>query len=119
MLLTKEKTIAVIQEEFNTTFPGLRLAFYQKKHADHKGSAKDSEYDIYLSLGEIQPTLTEATLNLDASKTVAQFEQEVEDQFGLHVQVFRRSNDLWLQTIATDDWTLEVQNRKGLHSVQA
>jgi hypothetical protein len=34
----------------------------------------------------------------------------------MNIQVFRRSGMLWLQTSATDDWTLATQELKGGHS---
>ncbi|MCB0692400.1 MAG: hypothetical protein KDC16_12200, partial [Saprospiraceae bacterium] len=69
-------------------------------------------------LSVVNPDLIDGTLKLNSELTVSDFEQMMEKDFGLHVQVFRRSNQLWLQTSATDDWTLEVQNTKGLHSIQ-
>ena len=39
--------------------------------------------------------------------TVETLESMFEDEFGLHVQVFRKSGETWLQTSVTDHWTLE------------
>jgi hypothetical protein len=50
--------------------------------------------------------------------TVAELERLFVENFGLNAQVFRRSGTLWLQTSATDNWTLAEQNRKGGHSEQ-
>ena len=36
-----------------------------------------------------------------------------EDQYGIHVQVFRKSKSLWLETTATDNWSLREQNKTG------
>ena len=44
-------------------------------------------------------------------------ESDFRDLFNLNIQIFRKSKDLWLQTSATDDWSLEKQNSKGLHSM--
>lgn len=119
MLIHSTRTVGELQGEFHMAFPGLKIKFYQKEHQDHEGSPKKTEYRDNLSLGEISPNLLDGEMQLDAEKPVVDFEQEMETRFGLHVQVFRRSNDLWLQTTSTDDWTLGVQNRKGLHSIQA
>ncbi len=35
------------------------------------------------------------------------------ETYGLKVQVFRLSGNIWLQTTSTDEWTLHEQNRKG------
>ena len=44
---------------------------------------------------------------------VSDFEKMFHDKFGLNVQVFRKSGNLWMQTTSTDHWTLAEQNRKG------
>jgi len=35
------------------------------------------------------------------------------DRFGLAAQVFRKSGRVWLETIRTDNWTLNDQNKHG------
>jgi hypothetical protein len=44
---------------------------------------------------------------------VVELECLFEDQFGLFVQVFRRSGNLWLETTVTDSWSLQKQNEQG------
>lgn len=118
MIIQLNRTLSELQEEFHSAFPGLKIAFYQKEHQDHQGSPKKMEHPPALSVNQLNPDLVEGEIILDAEQSVADFEQEMETRFGLHIQVFRRSNALWLQTTSTDDWTLGTQNRKGLHSVQ-
>ena len=119
MLIQSTRTIGELQQEFHAAFAGLKLGFYEKEHQDHQGSPKKTEYASEVALTNIQPDLKAGELTLNAEQSVADFEQEMESRFGLHVQVFRRSNNLWLQTTSTDDWTLGVQNSKGIHSAQA
>ena len=45
--------------------------------------------------------------------SVTELETMFRENFGLYVQVFRRSGKLWLETTATDSWTLTVQNDQG------
>ncbi|MEI9910895.1 MAG: hypothetical protein WDO71_15215 [Bacteroidota bacterium] len=45
--------------------------------------------------------------------TVGQLEDIFQKQFGLQVQVSRRSGTLWLETTMTDNWTLKQQNDHG------
>lgn len=118
MKLDKAMTIAEVQKGFAGLYPGLRIEFYAKEHKDHSGSALKDQYSNSLTIGEITEGKVDGEINFGPERTVADIEGEFEDRFDLHVQIFRRSNTLWLQTSATDDWTLEVQNRKGLHSTQ-
>ena len=118
MLIQRNQKIIDLQQAFNNRFPGLKIVFYKKQHGDHEGSLKDLEYDSDQLLSVIQPDIKDGKIDLEPSKTVTELEQEFEAQFGLNVQVFRRSNTIWLQTVKTDDWTLDVQNSKGLRSIQ-
>ena len=45
--------------------------------------------------------------------TVNELEQRFSDVYGLGVQVFRKSGNVWLETTVTDGWTLEQQNKQG------
>ncbi|MCB9327271.1 MAG: hypothetical protein H6572_01150 [Lewinellaceae bacterium] len=118
MKITKDLMIKDIQKKFHQTYNGLKLEFYKKSHEAHTASPKESQWPENTLLSVVNPDLIDGTLKLNSDLTVSDFEQMMEKDFGLHVQVFRRSNQLWLQTSATDDWTLEVQNTKGLHSIQ-
>lgn len=111
-------TIEQVVNEFSSKFPGLKLELYSEEHKEGENSAPSSMLDHSKKLKEINPSLSEVELILDPQMKVADLENEFKNTFGLNVQVFRRSNKLWLQTSATDNWTLEVQNRKGQHSVQ-
>lgn len=116
MILSEKMTITQFQTEFRKKFPGLKIEFYSKRHGVNVGSLKENQLSENLLLKDIaKKELGE--LEIKPDMTVAQLEQQMEKQYGLHVQVFRRSNTLWLQTSSTDDWTLEKQNSKGLHSM--
>ncbi len=117
MHIDNNTKLSALKASFNKKFPGLKIEFYQKKHKDHTGSPNDIMYKKDYSIKEISDVIKGAELTLDPQMLVSDFEDMLESQFGLHVQVFRKSNQLWLQTITTDDWTLEVQNQKGLNSM--
>jgi hypothetical protein len=40
-------------------------------------------------------------------------EKVFQDNLGLYVQVFRKSGKVWLETTATDNWSLFKQNEEG------
>lgn len=116
MIIQDSKSIKDIQGEFHQMYPGLKMVFYQAKHEDHEGSDKDLEYTSDHILRDIRQRHTEGTIEINPSMTVQEIEQAFEELFGLHIQIFRKSGPLWLQTISTDDWTLEKQNEKGVTS---
>lgn len=118
MKIIDNKTIAEIQSEFKDLYPGLKIEFYKSKHESHKGSPIDDQWPSNLKLADIRSKHNKGELILSPEMRVADLEKDFEDKFGLHVQVFRKSRNLWLQTSVTDEWTLEKQNQKGLHSME-
>ena len=117
MKLTASTRIKDVQKEFSELYPGLKLEFYKKAHKSFEGSFEKDILDSNHTIAEISNMDSDHTLSISPEMSVAQLENEFEERFGLHVQVFRRSKELWLQTSTTDDWSLEKQNRKGEHSL--
>lgn len=112
--LFPEKTLGATQAEFSTAFPGLKLAFFSKAHPAYEGSeAKLLVQNAPMPLSELAPGMKTGQLLLDPTMPTWQVERLFEEEFGLHVQVFRRSGNLWLETSVTDDLSLEAQQAKA------
>jgi hypothetical protein len=118
MKIVAHKSLKEIQEEFHIMFPGLKIEFYQKPHSQDNGSPKEEQIDSVFTIGEIATLEIDREIVITPNMKVSAVEQLFADHYGLYPQIFRRSANLWLQTSKTDDWTLEVQNRKGLHSAE-
>lgn len=112
-------SISEVQHAFSNLFPGLKLEFYTKEHDAHEGSSAKDQYSPELIIKEIRSVHGTQIVIVDPTMSVASLESQFKEQLGLFVQVFRRSNTLWLQTSATDDWSLQEQNRKGIASIQS
>lgn len=119
MKITDDKTLAAIQQEFATKFPGLKIEFYKEAHQVGEGSAATATLDASKTVGTVRTIHQEGELSIDGHLKVSTLESNFKTQYGLNVQVFRKSGDLWMQTSATDEWTLAKQNRKGEHAVAA
>lgn len=120
LYLTKESTMGAVQAEFSAAFPGLKIAFFSKPHGESKGSAAKFllQYKEML-LGEMSPNLEAGTLSIQPESVVWAVESDFEKKFGLHVQIFRKSGNLWLETSVTDQLTLAVQMQKAADSEQS
>jgi len=114
MRIKKNKTLRQVKDIFSFVFPGLKIEFYKKAHRPTELSANVLEYDEQLTIAEINPNIVHNEIVFEPNNTVEFIEQEFEKKFGLHVQVLRKSNDLWLQTSKTDDWTLDQQNQLAI-----
>ncbi|RMD97871.1 MAG: hypothetical protein D6816_16940 [Bacteroidetes bacterium] len=119
MKISDDKKIKDIQQEFQQLFPYLQLHFYKGRHKEGKPSPPETQLDPELSIGEVRTIHNEGELTIQPEMTVGELENLFWTKYGLNVQIFRRSGNLWLQTTKTDTWTLAEQNRKGGHSEQA
>lgn len=114
MLITDKKKIKEVQKEFSNKFPFLKIKFYKHPHSVRQGSKAAEEWSSDLTLGEIKSTAEGSEFSIADDMRIQEFETQLEENFGLHVQVFRAStNNVWLQTVATDEWTLLAANQKS------
>ena len=118
MIVKDELLIKDLQQTFNNKFPYLKIEFYQKPHSSEKGSPKDEKLDGSLTIALARTKHNTGDLSIHGKQKISTLEQAFQDQYGLSVQVFRKSANLWLQTTKTDHWTLTEANQKGEHSVQ-
>jgi len=103
------KTIAEIQKEFVNAFEYIKIEFFNKAHSVGETSSKKDMIDSSKKLGEIRTIHNEGDIVITKDMLVSDVETEFEDKFGIHVQVFRKQNDVWLLTTNTDSWSLEKQ----------
>lgn len=114
MIISNEKSIQEIQREFKAHFPYLKIEFYDTEHAAGEGSPPNREYrDQAKTVGEIRKRHNADNLTIHSHVKVSTIESELYRKYGLNAQIFRRSGTCWLQTIATDHWTLAQQNSKA------
>jgi hypothetical protein len=103
-----------VQKEFNAFFPYLKIEFFKKSHGIDKPSPAQKMLTHSLAINEARTSKEEGYLELWPEMTVAELEQSFWTKYGLSVQVFRKSGNLWLETTMTDKWTLSQQNKHGL-----
>lgn len=103
-----------VQKEFNAFFPYLKIEFFKKSHGIDKPSPAQKMFAHSLAVNEARTSKQEGFLELWPEMTVAELEQSFWTKYGLSVQVFRKSGNLWLETTMTDKWTLSQQNKHGL-----
>ena len=116
MIIQDIKTLMEVQKEFSQKFPFLKIKFYAGTHQAGETSPMQQKLDSQLTIGEARTIHDEGDLSINANQKISTLEQNFMEKFGLNVQVFRKSGNLWLQTSKTDHWTLAEANRKGEHS---
>ncbi len=103
------KTIKEIQAEFINVFKYVKIEFFKKSHEAGEGSAKKDLIEQNKTLGEIRTLHNEGDLIITKDMVVSDVESAFENTFGIHAQVFRKQNNVWLITSNTDSWTIAQQ----------
>ncbi len=109
-IIDGSKRLFEVQIEFQKMFPNLKIEFYAHKHKVGKGSLKEDLLNDQLFLSEIRNGHS-GHLSIHKDMKVSELETAFEEVFGLSVQVFRKSEGIWIQTTASDGWTLDEQSR--------
>lgn len=111
--INEGQQLAEIKKQFNETYPHLKIEFFSVEHETGQATARRAMYDEKLYLKDIISKKVSEELSVDGHQKTSTFEQNFHDHFGISVQVFRKSGNIWLQTTTTDDWTLAHQEKTG------
>jgi hypothetical protein len=116
-LKIEEKTLVKdIQDEFNRCYEFLKIEFFRCAHIESELSPDAEKIGPGEKISHFKKTLKPGLIDIGSNRTVAEVEADFRNKFGLSVQVYRRSGDLWIETSKTDHWTLNGQNEEGRES---
>ena len=107
------RTIGDIQHEFNKHYPYLNIEFLNHIHLPKAKSDVPGKYSSERKLGSCRKNHNEGHVHIEPDVTVAEMEREFNNRFGLDVELFRKSGNLWIVASLTAAWTLERQNMEG------
>jgi hypothetical protein len=113
IIINDHRKIFAIQKEFNEAYPFLKIEFFSKPHRSGGASSKKIMKQPGKTIGECRILHNKGALTIMPEMTVAELEQNINDVYGLSVQIFRKSGNAWLETTRTDNWTLQEQNNQG------
>lgn len=108
--INNSKTVRQIQLEFSSRFPNLKLEFFLNEHGREEPS-NEKPCLPEQTIGELRDNNNQGLIMITADRETGSVEREFEQRFGLHVQIYRKRMDQWLQTVGTDILTLEEQSR--------
>ena len=108
-----DTTLNELKHAFAQHFPYLKWEFFRHSHQHHEGSHKKDMILDNPTLQKITHQIQQHHIEFHDTNSVQDIEQLIWDAFGLSVQVFRKSGNLWLETTITDQWSLAYQNEQG------
>jgi hypothetical protein len=109
--ISQNRTIGDVQKDFNSEYPFLKLEFYKLQKFDEALTVR--KHLDKSSLLKVAGVKKAGMVEINGRMTVKEFETLFSRDFGLVVQVSRKSGMLWLETTHTDNWTLAKQNDYG------
>lgn len=111
LVLSPTMTLAHVSEQLSEKYHNLKLVFFTKSHERFKGNnVKDMITDKALLLRDCCNIAEETSIAIHGLMKTYELEELFESNFGLHVQVFRKTNSGWIETSTTDSRTLHDQN---------
>jgi len=113
MIIANNRTIKDLQTDFKKVFPFLKIEFYKSSHQSGEATKEEDAIKPSFLVGEIRQLNNYGIMSLDEHMKTSEFEIILAKFYGLNVQVFRKSYGKWLQTWATDNWTLQEQNDRS------
>ncbi len=111
LVISKERTINDLQLDFSTNYPYLKLEFYKLQQYEPDFPVK--KHLLHTATLRMAGLKESGLLEIRDEMTVADLEKAFHNEFGLEVQVSRKSGMIWLETTMTDSWTLAKQNEHG------
>lgn len=116
MKIQDQRLLKDLKTEFQGFFPYLKLEFFRAGHQHGEGSPAKELLSDAITVAAAREGSKQGDLTITPATTVEALEDQFDEEFGLHVQVFRRSGKIWLETSVTDKWTLDRQNLHGHES---
>lgn len=108
LLINSHQTINEVQRIFNDMFPFLRIEFFRS--LNDSTLSKEKLNVSNLTVGKIPRVKKFSKISFGSEMTVEQIEKFLRNEYGLIIQIFRKSGPIWLETTATNNWTLDRQN---------
>ncbi len=111
--IIEDDYIQNIQNDFHAEYPYLKLVFFKNPHIRGHPSPNKDLLNPDTPIEEVTMFHQSGEIDIAATRSTFEVEEDFFHRFGLCVQVFRQSGKLWLETTKTDGWTLKQQNEKG------
>lgn len=111
-------TLEEINDSFTRYYPFLKFEFYHHSHLNQQTSLSSDLFAKNMKVGEVSKVHYNGLLKLHYWQKTGVVEQEFRKKTGLNVQIFRKKGDSWVQTVGTDELTLEEQNEAGRNATE-
>lgn len=113
ILIAENILIRDVKNEFSKLFPFLKMEFFWKGPGTDKHYSTGIKLTDNFKIGDAWKKKEALEIEVNDNTKVKELESAFMEKFGLAIQIFRKSGNLWLETTMTDNWTLKQQNDHG------
>jgi len=113
IVISKNKLLEEIKQEFNLAFPYLKIDF-RLQDGNEKKAISSRLPSKKLTIGDLLKDNPEGVITISEHHSIKQIAQKFAEHFGLITFFFRKSGNMWLEIKMTRDWTLKQQNESGM-----
>ena len=107
------RRLSEIADIFSAYYPFLKLEFYKHPHQWQEESELNDIIPQNTLIGDVRNIHKMTSVDIYFWNKVGTIEQAFKNKAGLNIQIFRRHSSKWIQTLGTDEITLEEQNNIG------
>lgn len=95
-----------IKKQFHYWFPNLKIEFFRTEQSGNEAQSKSEQLSNEFMIQDLAG-VKYGDFQFESQMTVKLFEEKFRDEFGLNVQVFRKSGAVYIETTKSDSMTLE------------
>lgn len=95
-----------IKKQFHYWFPNLKIEFFRTEHSGNEAQSKSEQLSNEFLIHDLE-SVKYGDFQFESNMTVKAFEDKFKDEFGLNIQVFRKSGAVYIETTKSDSMTLE------------
>lgn len=111
--ITGHTRLEEIQQAFALRFPFLKLEFFYDQNKDGQLTANERIVQAHLPISSVRDSGHDGLFHIDGLMKVSELEKAFADVFGVLVQVFHQSGNVWLLTTTTDSYSLAELNDRS------
>lgn len=119
ILIDDNRTIGDVQKDFSDEYPFLKIEFLSQPGRNASAPARQEILPGGKKLGSIRDRHNSGAVPIEPDRTVRNLLDSLEQQFGLHAQVYRKFGHMWIETGLTSHWSLSLQNTEGYEISEA
>lgn len=113
LVIKPQDTIKSIQDKIQEAYSNIKIEFFSKEHKEGKLTNVKFQYfnkDMNMeSLG----LKSEMSIEINPDTIIWDIEKKFEQLGNLHIQVFRKGGEVWIETSKSDQWSIGEANSLG------